>query len=126
MADRLQELLQQRALIKEHLAWLESEIAAASGGRPASSFAPEPTLQPRVEPALARPAIAPSALLRSSAPIGVKTAADAEADALLAKFAEEERQTVAPPDKKGCWVLFSTLLAISTLIAVALIYFFYR
>lgn len=30
MSDRLQELLRQRALLQEHLAWLESEIVAAA------------------------------------------------------------------------------------------------
>jgi hypothetical protein len=120
MADRLQELLQQRALIKEHLAWLDAEIAAASGRPAVAPTAPLPSVPyPLSLPTtVSTPATAPIA--------ATQTAREAEADKLLAKFADEERQAVAPPDKKGCWVLFSTLLVISMGIAVALIYFFYR
>ena len=42
MSDRFQELLRQRALVQQHLAWLDGEIAEASGSTPAT-----PTPAPR-------------------------------------------------------------------------------
>lgn len=46
MSDRLAELQRQRALVQQHLAWLDREIAAASASADASaasSSAPAPT-----------------------------------------------------------------------------------
>jgi hypothetical protein len=37
MSDRLPELRRQRALVAEHLAWLDREIAAAGGETSASA-----------------------------------------------------------------------------------------
>ncbi len=40
MSDRLPELCRQRALVAEHLAWLDREIAAAGGDTPAAPAVP--------------------------------------------------------------------------------------
>ena len=51
MSDRLPELRRQRALVAEHLAWLDREIADASGDAPATPAAPPPvTLPPSTQP----------------------------------------------------------------------------
>ena len=42
MSDRLPELRRQRALVAEHLAWLDREIAAAGGETLATPAAPLP------------------------------------------------------------------------------------
>src|SRR4051812_44445051 len=110
MADRLQELLQQRALIKEHLAWLEGEISAASG-RPAASEVRE-----RFPPALSPAAATASTPAQRSAPrfpastgtVAPLPARD-ESDALIAEFAAQEK-TSPVPTKKGCWIFFCAAL----------------
>src|SRR5688572_4376642 len=126
MADRLQELLQQRALIKEHLGWIEGEIAAASRvpvkrkvqtstGTPAPAPTAPPTspLQPArlvqpVLPAIATPPRVPD-----------------DSDALIARLAAEER-TPPVPTKKGCWVFFCVTLVVLGAAAWAALRYFYR
>jgi hypothetical protein len=130
MADRLQELLQQRALIKEHLAWLEGEIAAASS-RPGESRESPPPRPPSVS---FTPAAVPAPITVSRgrmpmdastmpAPTSVRT--PDEADQLLAKLAAEENSQ-GIPDKKGCWVFFCILLVLSGVGFWVLTQFFYR
>ena len=49
MSDRLSELRRQRALIQQHADWLDREIAACSGPRPAVPApvaAPQPAINP--------------------------------------------------------------------------------
>src|SRR5690349_2525236 len=55
--DRLQQLLRQRALLQEHLAWLDREIAAASEGTPPPAPTPiaRATQQPLVIPSPVTP-----------------------------------------------------------------------
>jgi len=119
MADRLQELLQQRALLKEHLAWLESEIAAASAGRiPAETRG---TASPIAPAAVASPAPIPRAV---STPPFASTKRDREADLLLEKLAAEEKPTL-PPSKAGCWLFFGGVLLILSLGTWALLRHFY-
>lgn len=45
MSDRLNELRRQRALLQQHLEWLDAEIAAAQPGEKPPS--PAPTVAPR-------------------------------------------------------------------------------
>lgn len=116
MADRLQELLQQRALIKEHLAWLESEIAAASGRPAEASIADIAPIAPSFP---ARPVIA----IPTPSVSGPRVAD--ETDALIAKLAAEG-ETAPPPSKPGCWVIFSVIILVSLLGAWALLHYFYR
>jgi len=52
-SERLAELQRQRALVRDHLAWLDGEIASATGALPAAS--PNPVAPPpsaAAEPAL--------------------------------------------------------------------------
>ena len=108
MADRLAELLRQRALLQEHLAWLDREIAKAS-----NSASPALTALPILKPPLLAPSIpAPPTTVRrlplaSSAPV-IAPAADARAD-----DADEilEQYRVAPAAlqtdiRKGCLLYF--------------------
>lgn len=123
MADRLQELLQQRALIKEHLEWIDAEIAAASG-RPLESGSlsvPRRITPARPQSVPVAPIAIPAALGRSlSSGIGTDPA-----DVLLAKLAAEEKQNPVPT-KSGCWVFFATALILIGAAAWAVVYFFYR
>ncbi|MCX6955254.1 MAG: hypothetical protein NTV51_24130 [Verrucomicrobia bacterium] len=129
MSDRLQELLRQRALLQEHLAWLDREIEAASGRAadqptplrlaPRPAFPPAPASQPPPSPSgyLASQA---AAITRHAAETRAATAAAATdenprvaatADAIL----EEYR---VPPDalktdlRKGCILYFIAALGL--------------
>jgi hypothetical protein len=46
MSDRLPELRRQRALVAEHLAWLDREIADAGSEAPATPVTPAPPAKP--------------------------------------------------------------------------------
>jgi hypothetical protein len=112
MSDRLQELLRQKALLDEHAAWFEREIAlerARSGGNPptaapvAPAAAPAPV--PATTPARATPAAAPAAMAPS---------VEAEAEAIIEQYrapAQSSRQQL----KWGC-----ILYLIGALVLVAL------
>lgn len=91
MSDRLAELRRQRALVQQHLAWLDAEIAAAEKfPAPAVASAPASAATAGVGEA---PAIPP-----------------ADTEALLARYAEEER-TKPGQVKLGCWIAFLILFA---------------
>ncbi len=64
MQDRLAELRRQRALIAEHLAWLDREIAAGGTAPVATTAAPT---TPVVKSAPPPPAIDPAAILAKAA-----------------------------------------------------------
>lgn len=124
MPDRLQELLQQRALIKEHLAWLESEIAAASGK-------PLPPDVPSSVSPVQRPTARPAEIFAAKTPVAdisnrsvAARREDAEADALIQKLAAEDRPP-PPPSKTGCWVIFFVILFVSLVVGWIVMKHFY-
>lgn len=89
MTERLNELRRQRELLKQHLDWLDAEIAAES--------AADPTNLPLTE----RPRFnAPTAPSPSPAP-GATTP-----DSLLEQYGAEIRQAPARA-KLGCWLAFA-------------------
>lgn len=97
VTDRLQELRRQRALVQQHLAWLDAEIAAAT---------PSATL-PASDAAAADPA--PEALAPPATPEEPEALAQARAEAVNAPAQA----------KRGCWIVFAgALLLLFTLIAV--------
>jgi hypothetical protein len=83
VSDRLKDLQRQRALAQEQLAWLDREIAAASGG---TQHAP-PAIPP---PGQAVPASAEAA---------------AAAEAIIAKY-QRDPAAVQGHVKRGCYVYF--------------------
>ena len=142
--DRLQQLLRQRALLQDHLAWLDREIAEASSG--ATAPVPPPVAraaqQPLVIPSpvtppsptllAARPApsfvasqaaqiLSAAAAGSSSPPAGIETAAD--------QILEQYR--VAPDAtktdvKKGCLLYFFAAFVLLGLVVVGMYFFFQR
>lgn len=92
MSARLAELRRQRALVQQHLAWLDAEIAAVDGKE---RHAPPPAFATPVAPVIAAPA-APT------------TINPADTDALLAHYGAEER-TSPRQVKLGCWIAFIVL-----------------
>lgn len=102
MSERLRQLQRQQALLLEHLAWIETEIAreTASG-----------TIAPAPSPA-------------SSTAISHAPTVQADADALLAHYAAEEKQN--PDDlRRGCFIVFFLALAlIASAVTVAWLLFY--
>jgi hypothetical protein len=121
MSDRLRELLRQRALLQEHLAWLEREITAASdkgvppAELPLAKIVVPPTPTPAAIPTLAHsgPVIATTGTTR---PVPVTAQA---AEAIL----EEYR---VPPNalqqdvRRGCLLYFAAGFLIFALAVVGL------
>ena len=104
MSERLRHLQRQQTLLREHLAWIESEIIKES---PAG-----------ISPYTLSPPPAPLA----SQPISATT--DAEADALIERYATDERQN--PGDvRRGCLIIFAgaLLVLVGSAIAVWLVYY---
>ncbi|MEO7414821.1 MAG: hypothetical protein ABIZ81_15860 [Opitutaceae bacterium] len=121
MADRLQELLQQRALIKEHLAWIEGEISAAAG-RPIAMPTPLPQTPDPPPPSRAPEA---KAILLAVAPAAPLPKIRDASDAMIAKLAAQEKKP-SVPTKKGCWIFFCVTLTVLTTIAWLTLRYFYR
>ncbi|MBX3735211.1 MAG: hypothetical protein KF715_00850 [Candidatus Didemnitutus sp.] len=102
MSDRLEELRHQRALLQQHLAWIDAEIAAATRTPPAPGM-PSTTDQPDRHSHSVRAPVASPALEAQPAA------------AELAPFIAEQKN--APADsaqeaKRGCILAFSLLLLI--------------
>ncbi len=102
MTDRLQELLRQKALLQEHSAWLDREIAAEmTRSSPVSAPAP----------------LSAGSTETPAAPAG-------EADAILDQY-RSSSQSIHHEVKRGCLLYFATAFALLA-VAVLAIYFFYR
>ncbi len=117
MADRVAELLRQRALIQEHLAWLEREIAAAQAAPPGSQRV-EPAQAPAVVSARVDPPkpVAPTPLPQAAPPT---EQAMPDPDALIEEYRvrpDEVHQDV----RKGCLLYFFGAFLVFGLVVVGL------
>ncbi len=134
MSDRLQELLRQRALVQQHLAWLDGEIAEASGNQTAPSRSPAPRQAfpaPVTPPAAVSSYVASqaAAVIRHAASVPVSPAARtdenplvaATADAILAKY-QVEPNSLKTDVRKGCFLYFFGALAFVALVVTVLYY----
>ncbi|HXQ79831.1 MAG TPA: hypothetical protein VN775_00875 [Opitutaceae bacterium] len=101
MSDRLDEFRRQRTLLREHLAWLDREIAGLEGGAPPA-------------PGAAQPAAA-----------AVPPVVDAEAEAILAEY-RRPSVSIQKQAKAGCLLYFFAALALMALAAVLLYVLFKR
>ncbi len=112
MSDRLAELQRQRALVQEHLAWLEREIAATGKASdsppPAASFT-----HPSFPPTPAIP-VSPVAPARPAPP-------EAHVDELLAQY-RSAPGAVRKDVRKGCLLYFGLAL-VALAAGVAVLYF---
>jgi hypothetical protein len=118
-SDRLPELLRQRALVAEHLAWLEREIAASTGGRllPAEHAMPRDPM-----PVPPRPGAGLAAIPCLPAPHA--TVAEDAADEIIGQY------RVAPDllktdVRRGCLLYFAGALGLIAL-GVGLLYFLFK
>lgn len=110
MSDRLRHLQRQRALLGEHVAWLDSEIARET--------AAVPSPQAEGKPATDAPALTPAPPEHLPEPVS-------QADALIEKYAANERQK--PADiRRGCFYLFAAAIILLTGAIIAVWLIFYR
>jgi hypothetical protein len=128
--DHLATLLRQRALISQHLAWLDAEIAAHTPGSAATP--PPPPTPASLAVAVATPASAASL----TEPIPAATAADTEfpdplaeansrADEIINRYRSAE--ALNPADtKRSCLLLMAAVLLFSTAIIIGVYLLRYR
>lgn len=105
--DRLAELQRQRALVQQHLAQLDREIAAESAAAALYTDIPAPT-----------PAVAPLP------PLAPTPIADADAEAILNQYRSEEI-SLKTDVRKGCMLYAAVGLALM-IISVFGLYFLLR
>ncbi len=118
MPDRLQELIQQRRLIEEHLAWLDREIAAAAP-RLARSTASHSSVHPATTLAIP-PGSRPAGLGAQDPMEGPSPLS--EADTILAEY-QQNPQNLERSVKRGCLLYFSGAMFI-LMLGVFLLYLY--
>jgi hypothetical protein len=112
MSDaRLAELRRQRALVAEHLAWLDREIAThaapAGSATVGGGTATAPDSLPAPPPLYVSPQAAPAAPVATySAPSVPSPEAAAQADAILAEYSVSPG-SVKSDVRKGCFLYFA-------------------
>jgi hypothetical protein len=121
MSDRLPELLRQRALLLEHLAWLDREIAGMT--------ALSPTANPPVAPAAPVPptppqplAALPSSRITSATPEAApSTELQPATDEILEKY-RVEPAALQSDVRKGCFLYFVGAFVVLGIV-IAILYF---
>jgi hypothetical protein len=132
MSDRLAELRRQRALVQQHVEWLDREIAAeAARLSPAEAGAKLAAVVAAATPAVATPAgapplakpVAPTTRSRPSTPStdAPEATATPEAERILDEF-RVEPTSLHSDVRKGCLLYFAAALALFAAV-VALLYF---
>lgn len=118
MSARLAELRRQRALLQDHLAWLDREIAAAENTAPAAR-APAANLAPPT------PRSASASVAVTPPPSGVSlhptSSLAASPEAILEEY-RVEPSAVKSDVRKGCLLYFAAAFALLILV-VAILYF---
>ncbi len=125
--DRLAELRRQRALVAQHLAWIDAELTAAGAGKPPA---------PSGKPAPAETELSgldglpnPAAPAAPSAGAGTETEsadpalalANARADEIIEKYRATE--ALDPNEaKRGCLILFVAFFVLGAVTLIAIYY----
>lgn len=131
-SPRLEQLRRQRALLQEHLAWLDREIAgemisgrptapSASGPAPSGYRAPLPPSAPSPA-AAAGISAAPAAVPGTFASPGTGV----DVDELFERLRADDQKENAPPSKTGCWIAFAVILLVVVGAVGAVFFFLYR
>ena len=141
MRDRLSELVRQRALVSEHLAWLDREIASvhatlSSSTRPPETSPNAPTQSPASDPSTSGSYIAPTQAAtapsneRHSPLLPTAGATPTTESRSVAPVAPEELieqyrvspATVKQDVRKGCLLYFTAAFVVLGIV-VAILYF---
>lgn len=120
MSDRLAELVRQRALVQEHLAWLNREIAHAADLAKATSAT---GAAPAALPPPGTSAVPPPAATATRAPTPPAVQA-VDADEIIARY-QTSPVNVKQDVRKGCLLYFSAALVLLGLV-VTVLYFALR
>jgi hypothetical protein len=107
VSDRSDELRRQRELLRQHLAWLDREIAEADADAPQAG--PVPRQQP---PRIITPAYSVDA-----------ADADRDAEAILAEY-RTSAPGVESQTKRGCIIYFAAAMALFLAVSAAFVYYF--
>jgi hypothetical protein len=116
MSERLQELLQHRANLQSHLAWLDREIVAARASNPVPCEPSPIALPGQLAPASTRPAQV-NVVATTTASVA-PTSVDAQADEILAQY-RQDTPSLQADLRKGCLLYFFGALALLGLGIVA-------
>jgi hypothetical protein len=108
VSDRSEELRRQRDLLREHLAWIEREIAREAAEAAIVSPVEEPP------PSLAQPHFSISA-----------SDSDRDAEAILAEF-RRSAPAVEAQTKRGCILYFAVAIGLFLALSAAFIFFYAR
>ena len=128
MIDRLAELLRQRALLQEHLTWLDREIAAASakpGAPPGEPVAPLAVPAPEgALPASPTSTARHAAALQPTAPSPLPSGhapPPPDADALMEQY-RSSTDSLQSDVRKGCFLYFAAAFVLLG-VGVGVLYF---
>lgn len=117
MSDRLRDLLRQRALLQEHLSWLDREIAATSHQVPgAENVTPPPTPPPAPAPLPPVATAIAQRVIAKSHPIGT---APVPAEAMIEQY-RVAPDAVKQDVRRGCFIYFAAAFVLLALGVVAL------
>ena len=120
--DRLAELRRQRALVAQHLAWIDSELTAAGAGQTSQPVAaPASTMPSAVSDEPGEPAT--PATLASSEDAALALA-QTRADEIIEKYRATEALDPRAA-QRGCLGLFGALFALAGFVILAIYYFRY-
>ncbi len=118
--DRISELRRQRALIAQHLAWIDAELTTAGAAQAGLASASNPASLASLDLSSAPPAI-PSATTAHEPGVAM---AHARADEIIEKYRATEALD-PKATKRGCLVLFGALFALVGAGLLAIYYFGY-
>jgi hypothetical protein len=121
MSDRLRDLLRQRALLQEHLSWLDREIAAASDKTPEMPGAASDSLTPPVAPITPFPPQSAAVIATTVVPGDIPAEASPAADALFEKY-RVAPNTLQQDVRRGCFIYFAAAFGLFAL-GVVVLYF---
>ena len=114
--DRLAELRRQRALVAQHLAWIDSELFEAEAGQPSAPSAPAAIPAPAGKP--------PQLPATGNNDNPAVALANAKADEIIERY----RATEAPDPgsaRRGCLLLIGAMFALGGAVLLAIYYFGY-
>lgn len=128
MSDRLNELQRQRALLAEHLAWLDREIAAHEGAPPAPGARASSATHAASAPAgAAIPVLSgkPSPIASVTVIPVADAPSPADADALIQRYGYDPKSSSAEV-KRGCWTAFAASFVLVALLVLVAWFLFRR
>ena len=121
--DRLAELRRQRALVAQHLAWIDAELIAAGAG-PTQAPAPGPAAPPSDSVAPPVAGFAPPAPTAATEADPALVLANTRADEIIEKYRATE--ALDPQStKRGCLLLIGAAFAVVGAVMLAIYYFGY-